>query len=242
METPLLEVIACTREDAIAAERGGADRIELVRDLARGGLTPAFEVATAVTEAVRIPVRVMIREEEPFVVSGPDVARTLCEAAHRMATLKVDGLVLGFLDASGAVDEALLRRVLDQAPGVRTTFHRAFEQVADERAACAALRRCPQIDRVLVNGGRGTPAERLARLRALGDLLGPGIRVLSAVGNDRELAAAVSAATGLGEVHVGRAAREPESVEGPVSAAKVGALVRLIRSRGAERVRPEGEP
>ena len=106
---PLLEVIACTVEDAVAAEAGGADRIELVRDLGRGGLTPTHDLAASVVRAVRIPVRVMIREEEPFVVSRPEAAEALCAAARAIGQLKVDGLVLGFLDSSGAVDDGAAR-------------------------------------------------------------------------------------------------------------------------------------
>ena len=105
---PLLEVIACTVDDAVAAERGGADRIELVRALGRGGLTPDMALTAAVVDAVRIPVRVMIREDEPFVVSDPEVSQALCDVAGWMSGLAIDGLVLGFLDANGSVDEALL--------------------------------------------------------------------------------------------------------------------------------------
>ena len=83
----------------------------------------------------------MIREEEPFVVSRPEAAEALCAAARAIGQLKVDGLVLGFLDSSGAVDEALLGRVLSVAPHVAVTFHRAFEEVADAAAAFASLQR-----------------------------------------------------------------------------------------------------
>jgi copper homeostasis protein len=224
---PLLEVIACTVEDAVAAERGGADRIELVRDLGRGGLTPDIAVAAAVVRAVRAPVRVMIREDEPFVVSDPAEAQALCDAARGMSALPIDGLVLGFLDASGGVHEALLERVLREARGVRITFHRAFEAVVDQKAGFAALMRWPQIDRVLVNGGSGTTGQRLSVLRALASLAGDGVRVLSAVGSDRDLLRAVCAAPELREAHVGRAARDPETVDAPVTAAKVAELVRI---------------
>src|SRR4051812_25178296 len=218
--TPLLEVIACTVEDAAAAEQGGADRIELVRELARGGLTPAVELVEAVVDAVSIPVRVMIREEEPFVVSSPAVTRALRDTARTMGRLRIEGLVLGFLDPAKAVDEALLGRVLGEAPGVRATFHRAFEEVENEAAAFAALERWPQIDRVLVTGGAGTAAARLATLRHLAAVAGPRVQVLAAVGSDRHLLSAVYATPELREAHVGRAAREPEEVHAPVSATK----------------------
>ena len=224
---PLLEVIACTVDDAVAAERGGADRIELVRDLGRGGLTPDMALTAAVVDAVRIPVRVMIREDEPFVVSDPGVSQALCDVAGWMSGLAVDGLVLGFLDANGSVDEALLGRVLRAARGVRATFHRAFEEVIDQKAGFAALGRWPQIDRVLVNGGSGTTAQRLSLLRELAAMAPDDVRVLSAVGSDRDLLRAVCAAPELGEAHVGRAARDPETVDAPVSAAKVAELVAI---------------
>jgi copper homeostasis protein len=221
---PLLEVIACTVDDAVAAERGGAHRLELVRDLGRGGLTPPPALVADVVRAVRIPVRVMIREDEPFVVGDARVIQALSGAARAIGRLGVDGLVLGFLDRSGSVDEGLLGRVLGEAAGVPATFHRAFEEVADPAAALEALTRWPQIDRVLVTGGSGSTRERLAALSALAALAPPGIRVLSAVGSDRDLLAGVWAEPLLGEAHVGRAARDPEAVDAPVSAAKVRAL------------------
>jgi copper homeostasis protein len=235
---PLLEVIACTLEDARAAERGGARRLELVRDLGRGGLTPSPDLVAQVVGAVRIPVRVMIREDEPFVVSDPGVVASLCGKARAIGRLGVEGLVLGFLDASGAVDEELLAQVLREAPGVRATFHRAFEEVVDQAAAFAALAGFRQIDRVLVNGGPGSAHERLAALRALAALAPPCVRVLSAVGSDRNLLAAVWAEPTLGEAHVGRAARDPETVDAPVSAEKVRGLFSAIPRPPADRLQP----
>ena len=225
---PILEVIACTVDDAVTAERGGAHRLELVRDLGRGGLTPPPALVADVVRAVRIPVRVMVREDEPFVVSDPDLTQALCDAAREIGRLGIDGLVLGFLDGSGCVDEGLLGRVLGEAPGVRATFHRAFEEVADQTVALKALARWPQIDRVLVTGGSGNARERLAALTALAALAPPRIRVLSAVGSDRDLLAGVWSEPSLGEAHVGRAARDPEAVDAPVSAAKVRALLTAL--------------
>jgi copper homeostasis protein len=57
----VIEVIAQSVADAVAAESGGADRLELVRELERDGLTPPPELVRAVREAVRIPVYVMVR-------------------------------------------------------------------------------------------------------------------------------------------------------------------------------------
>jgi copper homeostasis protein len=66
----LLEVIACSVADAIEAERGGAGRLELARELGRGGLTPSPDLVQEVRQAVAIPVRVMLRENDGYEAGG----------------------------------------------------------------------------------------------------------------------------------------------------------------------------
>ena len=86
-----LEVIASTLEDGVAAEAGGADRLEVVRDLDRGGLTPAIALVEALLARVRLPLRVMVRVEEPFVPTSPAVIARMCEEARTFAALPTDG-------------------------------------------------------------------------------------------------------------------------------------------------------
>lgn len=81
----MLEVIVCSVADALAAEAGGADRLELVRDLEVGGLTPPLELIQDVLRAVRIPVRVMLREQEDFFVRAPKKIERLCQLARSCA-------------------------------------------------------------------------------------------------------------------------------------------------------------
>ena len=75
-----LEVIACSLEDALAAESGGADRLELCSRLDLSGLTPPLEVVTAIVKAVRIPVRVMIRAEDSFRAVGVEPSQVAAMA------------------------------------------------------------------------------------------------------------------------------------------------------------------
>jgi copper homeostasis protein len=211
-----LEVIVQSVEDAIAAEQGGADRLELVRDLGRDGLTPGVALADAICARVRVPVRVMIREEEPFVMSSPEVLERMAASAEQFAQLPIDGLVVGVLDANGGIARDAMQPVLDAAAGCPVTFHRAIEHVRDRAAALAALAACPQIDRVLSTGGGG---EWPARVRTIGEMSAeapPGVRIMMAIGLQAD---ALDLLRPLEiDAHIGRAARLPQTVDAPVSA------------------------
>ncbi len=227
-----LEVIATSVDDAVRAEAGGASRIELVRELDRGGMTPPLGLVDAVLAAVAIPVRVMVRETEAHEVPDPAVRRRLVDQARAIGQRRVDGLVFGAL-GEGRVDEALVD-ALAGAASRALTFHRAFEAAADPLEALATLTRHPAVDRLLCDGGAGDWPTRAARLadwsrRAAGRLM-----LLPGGGITDDAVDALSRTPEILELHVGRLVRDPATTEGPVSTARVAALVerlRLLRPR-----------
>lgn len=229
----LLEVIAATVEDAVAAEAGGASRLEIVRALDQGGLTPSVEVVREICGAVSIPVRVMVRESPTFTIANAEERRRLWEAARDFAALGVDGLVLGFLNEqaveSGGIDVLATAEVLACAPGIKATFHRAFEAAQDPARAMAALKRVPQIDRILARGGDGSAQQRRAHLEALAQMGAPHIRILAGGNLTVEDLPEICNSAVLREFHVGSAARDPEKPLAPVSSAKVRQVIASIR-------------
>lgn len=222
----LLEVIAETVEDAQEAEQGGAGRIELVRDLSRGGLTPPRALVEAVLKAVRIPVRVMMRETESFEVSDTAELSRLQVAAREAAGCGAAGLVLGFF-RDGALDFAALRDVLGSLT-LPVTCHRAFDEAGRPLEALAALASEARVDRVLTSGGAGDWPSRLARLKALRTASPPHLTILPGGGLD-EGALRDLAHSRFPEAHVGRAARIPSGHEGRVRAGRVAELVAVAR-------------
>jgi copper homeostasis protein len=219
----VLEVIACSVADALEAEKGGADRLEVISHFECGGLTPALELVGAIQSAVSLPLRIMLRDSDNYQVRNDSEIEGLCRAAREFAALCVDGLVLGFL-REGKVDIELTQHILDSAPTLKATFHHAFDETSDQFQALADLRQCRQIDRVLTAGGQGdwaTKSERLARYQQASD--GHQI-ILVGGGVDAEAINTLRTTTNLTEFHVGRAARLPATVDGSVRSAQVNGL------------------
>ena len=226
-DTPhkLLEVIVQSVAEAREAARGGADRLEVVRQLEAGGLTPALTVVREIAAAVSVPLRVMVRNNDGYSTHAGERA-ALTDAAARFADLGVDGIVIGF--ARGGQPE--IDRVLEVLPGAnatKVTFHRAFDQLADPLAAITTLGAVPQVDRILTSGGAGSAAARRERLARYQHQAGERLTIIAGGGVDEEMLMLLAQTKVVREVHVGRAAREGHSVAGAVSAA----LVRGLRER-----------
>lgn len=225
---PLLEVIACSVPDAIEAEQGGAHRLEVVRDLARGGLTPSWQLVEEIKRAVALPLRVMLRESTGFEVTGPDEIARLCDAAEHFASLDVHGFVLGFVKGR-EVDVELTRQVLACAPRMRATFHHAFEETKNKARALSDLRRLPQIDRVLSSGGTAELQLRIQRLDEYQKAASPEFTIIAGGGVDGDAIIKIGRETAIREFHVGRAARAEFRVEGGVQSSLVSVLVRKLK-------------
>jgi copper homeostasis protein len=229
--THILEIIVCTVEDAVAAERGGANRLEIISHYEVGGLTPPFDLVREITSTVKIPARVMVRESEPFVVTDEEEIERLSDAARAFNRLPLDGLVLGFLkEAPGGrlVDHDLVSRVLTCAPNLKATFHRAFEEAPDPIGAINELKCHPQIDCVLSRGYGEAWAAELDRFVEWDRAARPEIRMLLGGGIDRDAVKFFCKTSPIRAFHVGRAARDGENIDGFVLAERVRELAELI--------------
>jgi copper homeostasis protein len=221
----LLEVIVQSVSDARAAAEGGAERLEVVRAIHDGGLTPPLSLVQAIAAETALPQRVMVRENAGYDMD-PRELPALRRAAAQFAAAGVDGIVIGFARAGElSIDD--LTTVLEAAPGVRATFHRAFDSLHDPLRAIDRLAGLPQVDRILTSGGDGAPARRSDRLREFASRAGGRLEIIAGSGVDDE-ALSVFARTGcVREVHVGRAARDGGDPQGPVSVARVRRLREL---------------
>ena len=228
MTEPVLEVIACSVADAIEASDGGANRLEVVRDLEQGGLTPSIELVSAIKSAVTLPLRVMLRESVGYETNGDEEIETLSVAAEQFGKVGVDGVVIGFLKGH-RVDIKLTERVVARAPDLRVTFHHAFENAGNQLQALEDIKSLMQVDRLLSSGGAGESILRCERLARYADAAAPEITVIAGGGIDSDLISMLKRKTSIREFHVGRAARSGFRVGGDVRAELVSKLVRVIQ-------------
>ncbi|WP_019201073.1 copper homeostasis protein CutC [Tsukamurella sp. 1534] len=209
----LLEVIAMDARDAVAAQEGGADRVELVADMDADGLSPSPATVASVRAAVDVPVRVMLRLTDGFASGDLD---GLARRAIDLASAGAEEFVLGFLTPGGAVDLPAVTRIVDAIGGAPWTFHRAIDRCADRGALRRELSGLSGLDTILTAGAPTGVEDGIDILIAETDcphrtLVGGGLRL----DHLPRLTAA-----GIDAFHIGSAAR-PHGWESPVSAAAV---------------------
>ena len=219
----VLEVIACTVEDAVEAELGGANRLEVISQFDLGGLTPPLDLVREIKDKTSLPMRVMLRENTGYDARDEAGIKTLCFAARELNKIGVDGVVLGFLDGSD-IDIDTTRRILDAAPDLNATFHHAFEDTVNKFAAIRKLKYLPRIDRILSHGGDGTPDDRAVRLGAYEMTAKPEIEMIAGGRVDADVIRVLREETAITEFHVGSAAR----VNGKVEHSRVAMLVNAM--------------
>ncbi|MBT2445050.1 copper homeostasis protein CutC [Streptomyces sp. ISL-36] len=211
----VLEVIALDEADAVAAQAGGADRLELVTDMAADGLTPSLTAFAAIRAAVDIPLRVMLRLTDGF--AAGDV-NALVARATELREAGADEFVLGFLTAHGDPDLVAVERLIAVLDGCRWTFHRAIDRAADRDALRKQLADLPGLDTYLTAGAATGVDDGLPVLKAEAARTGePGYEPQILVGGGLRLdhLPALRAA-GLTAFHIGGAAR-PQGWTAPVS-------------------------
>jgi copper homeostasis protein len=161
-----LEISAESVEAALAAERGGADRMELCGNLSAGGITPSAELMGSVRQQLRIPVFTMIRPRPgDFAYSAAEFA-VMKDEIGVAKKIGMNGVVLGILDSNHHVDEARTGELIDLARPLPTTFHRAFDECGDLLQALEEVIRTGAA-RILTSGGAPTALEGAAMLANL---------------------------------------------------------------------------
>jgi copper homeostasis protein len=191
-----------TPEAAVAAERGGAHRIELCAELRLGGLTPSEELMRMARARVKLPIFAMIRPRGgDFVYSPQELAQMNRDiaAARRFG---MDGIVLGVLTRDGRVDIERTRELVNAAEPLPVTFHRAFDDAADLDPALEDVIETGAA-RILTSVGAASAPTGIAKLAQLVAAARDRVLIVSGGGINASNAQQVARQTGARELHSG---------------------------------------
>jgi copper homeostasis protein len=197
----LVEACVDSVASSVAAERGGARRLELCDALFDGGTTPSAGMIAACKETVSIPVFVMIRPRGGgFVYSDAerDVMRRDVVVARELGA---DGVVIGGLRHDGTPDLALVRSLVHTAQHLPVAFHRAFDLTPDLETSLESLTDAG-VQRVLTAGGPSTAADGATALAKLVRQAGSRLVVMAGGGVREENVRRLVLVSGVREVHV----------------------------------------
>jgi len=168
----VLEVCVESVDHAMAAERGGAHRIELCSDLASGGITPSVALFEASRHHLRLPIHALIRPRAGDFLYSDYEFEIMERDIHMAKQLRMDGIVLGLLDENGRVDVPRTRTLVDVAHPLPVTFHRAFDECQDMDACLEAVIQTGAA-RILTSAGQARATDGITALahlvRAAGD-------------------------------------------------------------------------
>ena len=154
----LVEVCCGNRESAVNAEKAGAKRIELCRELSLGGLTPSHEDILFCKTHLQLQTFVLIRPRGgDFCYNEEEFEEILSEIAF-CREAGIPGVVVGFLDQELHIDVEKCRLAMKAAAGMEVTFHRAFDRCADWRSALEQIISCG-FTRILTSGQKPTAIE-----------------------------------------------------------------------------------
>ncbi len=205
------EVCVDSIASAVAAEEGGADRVELCSDLLEGGLTPSAGMLAVARETLRIDIMVMIRarggdfcySDFEFWAMQKDIVAAREAGAN--------GVVFGILGPDGDVDRERTAALIARARPLPVTFHRAFDMTRDPFEALETLVALG-VDRVLTSGQEASVPEGVGLIAELVRRAAGRIIVMPGGGITERNVAKVVSETGVSEVHFGGG----EAVESPM--------------------------
>ena len=207
--TYTLEVCVDSAASALAAKRGGADRLELCADLIIGGTTPSLALVRQVKAETGLPVRALLRPRfGDFCYDRYELAQ-MAETAAALVQAGADGIVTGVLTPEGALDAGAMRPIYAAARKaaekagrpVACTLHRAFDVCADPFAALETARSMG-LCTILTSGQAASAPQGAALLRQLTERAGKDVEILAGAGVSAQNIPVLAAQTGVRAFHL----------------------------------------
>lgn len=182
MKNYLFEVCTNSVESCIAAQEGGANRVELCAGIPEGGTTPSYgEIAMAREVLTTTRLHVIIRPRGGDFLYSPVEVKTMLKDIEMARQLGADGVVFGCLTTNGGIDVPVMKQLMEVSKGLSVTFHRAFDVCRD---ASEALEQIIDLgcDRILTSGQQATAELGIPLLKELRERANGRITLLAGCG------------------------------------------------------------
>lgn len=196
----VLEICVESVDHAVAAERGGAQRIELCTDLSSGGTTPGVALMRTALRRVRIPIHVLIRPRAGNFCYTDDELEIMRNEIRSAKQLGMDGVVLGILRKDRRVDIERTKALVELAHPLSVTFHRAFDASDDLETSLEEVVQTGA-SRILTSAGRPRATDGLETLARLVEAARERILIMPCGGINAENVVHIVKATLAQEVH-----------------------------------------
>lgn len=161
-----LECCVDSVESAIAAKKGGADRLELCSALVIGGLSPSQALYRKIREQADIPIRVLLRPRFGDFCYTDYEHEILKEEVRSFRKLGADGIVIGTMKPDGTLNLEQMKELMEEAQGMTVTLHRAFDMCQDPFRTLEEAKRLG-IHTILTSGQKNVCTEGMDLLKEL---------------------------------------------------------------------------
>ena len=162
----IIEVCAESYEYAVKAEKAGADRIELCKDLHLDGLTPDYESSKRTIDTLDIPVFILIRPRKGDFIYSHEEFELMKRDILKFKKMGCKGIVSGVLNDDNTIDIKKTKELVELSRPLEFTFHRAFDKVKNPLNEIENLIELG-IDRVLTSGQKEKAIDGLVLLKQL---------------------------------------------------------------------------
>ena len=177
----IIEVCAESYEYAVKAEKAGADRIELCKDLHLDGLTPDYECAKKTIDSLNIPVFILIRPRAGDFIYSDEEFELMKRDVVKFKEMGCKGIVSGILNSDNSIDLKRTKELVELSRPIEFTFHRAFDIVNDPLIEIENLIEL-DVDRVLTSGQKDKAIKGLELLMQLKSISKNRIKIMPGSG------------------------------------------------------------